>query len=79
MQPDLTNDPNSTEPNNHKTEEASPVMFSLDEQLAKMRYDWDRRACENARFYVNTACEQWTDEEFYLSGDDAIHRYVLTD
>jgi SAM-dependent methyltransferase len=79
MQPDLNTDPNSTEPNTHKTEEASPVMFSLDEQLAKMRCDWDRRACENARFYVNTACEQWTDEEFYLSGDDAIHRYILTD
>ena len=33
-----------------------------------MRRDWDRRARENARHYVVTGQESWTDEEFYRSG-----------
>src|SRR5260370_18094889 len=79
MQPEPTTDPKSADSNTHQTEGASPATISLDEQLAKMRNDWDSRASENARFYVNTACEQWTDEEFYASGADAIRRYILTD
>ena len=29
--------------------------ISTEEQLRKMREDWDQRATENARYYVNTA------------------------
>ena len=29
--------------------------ISTEEQLPKMREDWDQRAKENARYYVNTA------------------------
>ena len=32
-----------------------------EEQLRKMREDWDQRAKENARYYVNTATREWTD------------------
>ena len=33
-----------------------------------MRQDWDNRAKENARHYVATLQNEWTDEEFFKSG-----------
>lgn len=48
-------------------------------QLEKMREDWDRRARENARYYVNTACREWTDEEFFASGERTVAEEILTD
>jgi len=53
--------------------------ISLNQQLDKMREDWDRRARENARHYVNTANTQWTDEEFFASGEQTVAEEVLTD
>jgi len=53
--------------------------ISLNQQLEKMREDWDRRARENARHYVNTANTQWTDEEFFASGEQTVAEEVLTD
>ena len=45
----------------------------------RMRRDWDERARENARYYVATAQEQWSDEEFYRSGQLTVAGEVLTD
>ena len=53
--------------------------FGLNEQLEKMREDWDQRARENARFYVNTANAEWTDEEFFASGERTVAEEILTD
>src|ERR1700738_3716415 len=53
--------------------------MSLDQQLEKMRADWDQRARENARHYVNTANTQWTDEEFFASGERTVAEEILTD
>jgi cyclopropane fatty-acyl-phospholipid synthase-like methyltransferase len=53
--------------------------ISLDQQLEKMRQDWDERARENARYYVNTASSQWTDEEFFASGERTVAEEILTD
>jgi cyclopropane fatty-acyl-phospholipid synthase-like methyltransferase len=53
--------------------------ISLEQQLAKMRDDWDQRARENARYYVATANEQWSDEEFFASGESTVAEEVLTD
>src|SRR5690349_1764000 len=53
--------------------------ISLDQQLEKMRADWDQRARENARHYVNTANTQWTDEEFFASGERTVGEEILTD
>jgi ubiquinone/menaquinone biosynthesis C-methylase UbiE len=53
--------------------------LSEQEQLRKMREDWDQRARENARYYVATAKTDWTDEEFFASGEQAIREDVLTD
>jgi len=39
------------------------------EQLEKMRRDWDDRARENARHYVDTSRTDWTDEAFFASGE----------
>ncbi len=44
------------------------------QQLEKMRQDWDRRARENARYYVNTATTEWTDDEFFASGEKTAGR-----
>jgi cyclopropane fatty-acyl-phospholipid synthase-like methyltransferase len=53
--------------------------MSLEDQLEKMRADWDQRARENARHYVNTANTQWTDDEFFASGERTVAEEILTD
>src|SRR5579872_6614060 len=58
--------------------EISPDQ-QLNQQLEKMRADWDQRARENARHYVNTASTQWTDEEFFSSGETTVAEEILTD
>jgi ubiquinone/menaquinone biosynthesis C-methylase UbiE len=50
-----------------------------DAHLEKMQRDWDARARENARYYVNTAREDWSDEEFFRSGEQTVTEEVLTD
>jgi SAM-dependent methyltransferase len=56
-----------------------PKKFTVEQQLEKMRRDWDERARENARYYVNTAREDWTDEDFFASGEQQIAEDILTD
>jgi SAM-dependent methyltransferase len=53
--------------------------ITLEQQLEKMRRDWDERARENARYYVNTANTNWTDSEFFASGELTVSEEVLTD
>ncbi len=53
--------------------------MKFEEQLDKMRLDWDERARQNARFFVNTEREQWTDEEFRESGRRTVEEEILTD
>jgi len=45
----------------------------------KMRRDWDRRARENYRYYIVNSQTEWSDEEFWLSGETTVSQYVLTD
>jgi SAM-dependent methyltransferase len=44
-----------------------------------MRRDWDQRARENARYYVVTGQERWSDEEFYQSGQVMLEEQILND
>jgi SAM-dependent methyltransferase len=44
-----------------------------------MRHDWDERARENARYYVATGKNDWTDEDFFASGEQAVKEDILTD
>ncbi len=55
------------------------ASIPLEKQLRKMEVDWDRRARENARFYVLTEREQWTDEEFRRLGRQAVEEEILND
>jgi SAM-dependent methyltransferase len=48
-------------------------------ELEKMRRDWDQRARENARYYVATGQEEWSDEEYFRSGEINVEREILTD
>jgi len=51
----------------------------LNGQLEKMQREWDQRARENARFYVNTEKQDWTDAEFFQSGERTVSEEILTD
>jgi SAM-dependent methyltransferase len=53
--------------------------LSKAQQLEKMQRDWDERARENARYYVATGNTNWSDEEFFASGEQAIADDILTD
>lgn len=52
-----------------------PTTHTLDQ----MRRDWDDRARENARYYVASGREQWSDEEYFRSGEINVQQEVLTD
>jgi ubiquinone/menaquinone biosynthesis C-methylase UbiE len=52
---------------------------SRKQQLKKMEADWDKRARENARFYVVSERQDWTDEEFFRSGRQTVEEEILTD
>jgi len=45
----------------------------------KMRAEWDKRARENARYYIATAQPEWSDDEFFESGRENVRREILTD
>jgi SAM-dependent methyltransferase len=51
----------------------------LKSTLHSMREDWDRRARENARYFVATLRSDWTDEEFFASGEQELYHSILTD
>ena len=51
----------------------------LDSQLQKMQREWDQRARQNARYFVNTARTDWTDEEFFRSGEMTVDEQILND
>ncbi|MEO8099722.1 MAG: methyltransferase domain-containing protein [Acidobacteriota bacterium] len=53
--------------------------ITVEDQLELMRRDWDRRARENARHYVDTSRKDWSDDEFFASGELAISQDILTD
>jgi SAM-dependent methyltransferase len=43
----------------------------------RMRSDWDKRARDNARHFVATAHEAWTDEAFFADGRHDIQHHIL--
>src|SRR3989442_695354 len=49
------------------------------ELLEKMHREWDERARQNARYYVATAKQDWTDEEFFHSGESHLREQILND
>lgn len=53
--------------------------MTQNEQLARMKDDWDRRARENARHFIATGKQEWTDEDFFASGERTVADQILTD
>jgi len=53
--------------------------MTLAEQLELMQRDWDLRARENARYFVDTSREDWTDETFSASGQENLAQDILSD
>src|SRR5580704_12420255 len=53
--------------------------ISLEQQLENMRRDWDQRARENARHYVATGKDDWSDDEFFRSGEASAEGDILND
>ncbi len=51
----------------------------ISRQLKRMRGDWEKRARENARFYVATGNEEWSDEEFYQTGEAEVAQQIRND
>ena len=45
----------------------------------QMRRDWDERARQNARHFVANGQENWTDEDFFRSGDTNMREHVHSD
>src|SRR5689334_16562668 len=48
-------------------------------QVRRMRQDWDQRARENALHYVATGHQQWSEEDFFRSGEMTIQQQILND
>ena len=44
-----------------------------------MRGDWDERARENAFYYVATGHRDWSEEQFFRSGQQTLEELVLSD
>ena len=57
----------------------TPKKITIEQQLEKMRQDWDARARENARHYVDTSRTDWSDETFFASGEQQVAEDILTD
>ncbi|MCP5110985.1 MAG: methyltransferase domain-containing protein [bacterium] len=55
---------------------ADQIPYKLDR---KMKREWDERARDNARHFVNTAQQDWSDEEFFASGRRTVENEILTD
>ncbi|HKW98782.1 MAG TPA: class I SAM-dependent methyltransferase [Bryobacteraceae bacterium] len=47
--------------------------------IDRMREDWNKRARENARHYVQNAAFQWEDREFFRSGEINVANEVMSD
>jgi SAM-dependent methyltransferase len=60
--------------------EKQAVMHSAAQSVSvRMREDWDARARTEGRYFIATGREDWTDEEFFASGEENVRQYVLTD
>lgn len=53
--------------------------MTIDDQLAGMQRDWDDRARRNARHFIATGKENWSDEEFFASGETTVAQQILND
>lgn len=55
------------------------INVKLDELAGAMKRDWDDRAKENAKWYINTVRRDQSDEEFDATGLPEVRNFVLGD
>ena len=48
-------------------------------QAARLRQAWDERARENAKHYIATLQPEWTDADFFASGEATVDGHIRTD
>jgi SAM-dependent methyltransferase len=48
-------------------------------QSARLRDAWDQRARENAKHYIATLQPEWTDADFFASGESTVDGHIRTD
>jgi 2-polyprenyl-3-methyl-5-hydroxy-6-metoxy-1,4-benzoquinol methylase len=65
-----------TKPNGR---EGRPEEESLRDFTDAMKRDWNDRARENAKWYINTVKKDQTDDEFDSSGRPEVQNFVLSD
>ena len=53
--------------------------MEIEEYLRKMKADWDERALQNARHFIVNVQPDWSDADFYASGERAVSEDILTD
>lgn len=53
------------------------IMSASDETVLRMKADWDSRAAENSRWYINTLSENQSEKEFDLSGLMEVQNQVV--
>jgi SAM-dependent methyltransferase len=53
--------------------------METEEYLRKMRDDWDERARQNARHFIADGRPDWSEADFYASGDQTVAQDILTD
>jgi SAM-dependent methyltransferase len=58
---------------------AVETQLTPDEQVERMRRDWDERAARNARHFVATGQTEWTDEQWWDSGRQTLREQILND
>lgn len=51
----------------------------LSDYSARMKKDWDERAVEDAKWFINTVSQAQSDEEFFESGRQELNRWWLPD
>ena len=62
-----------------KTELRMKETIPNESTLRAMREDWDRRARENAQYYVNTAARHWDERDFFRSGEINVANLIMSD
>lgn len=55
------------------------MQVTLKDQLSLMQRDWDRRARENARYYIANSRTDWTDADFFASGELGVSQDIISD
>src|SRR5262249_45917471 len=53
--------------------------MSIEKHLRIMQRDWDARAIDNARYYVASGSEEWSDEQFFAYGRLTVDEQIKTD